>query len=133
MIDHVLIVWTDGEPEVLVDQPEAGVVDVGEEQRAGADGQYHQRHLTRAACPSTKPRISDDAVMVATVAEPVARRISTAIIQASRMHREVRALRPARQQGADPAVDQNLLEAATCRDDQDDAGDRRQTRLDASW
>ena len=35
--------------------------------------------------PSTRPIISDQAVMVATVAEPVARRISTARIQASTM------------------------------------------------
>src|SRR6478752_1387201 len=35
--------------------------------------------------PSTRPIISEEAVMVATVAEPVARRISTARIQASTM------------------------------------------------
>src|SRR3712207_4919469 len=35
--------------------------------------------------PSTRPSISDDAVMVATVAEPVASRINTASTQASKM------------------------------------------------
>src|SRR3954469_25092730 len=35
--------------------------------------------------PSTSPSINDDAVMVATVAEPVARRINTASTQARRI------------------------------------------------
>ena len=38
----------DVEAEVLLDQPEAGVVDVGEEQRAGADGEDQQRGLAGA-------------------------------------------------------------------------------------
>ena len=81
--------------------------------------------------PSTRPSISDDAVMVATVAEPVASRISTAITQASSDDRDVGALGPVGQQRADAGVDQHLLEAAAGRDDQDDARDRRQAGLDA--
>ena len=75
--------------------------------------------------------ISDDAVMVATVAEPVARRISTAISQASTSTEKLAPSAQRASSGADAGVDQHLLEAAAGGDDQDDAGDRRQTRLDA--
>lgn len=73
----------DGHAEVLLHQPETGVVDVGQEHRPGTDRQDDQREFSEPI-PSTRPRISDDAVIVATVADPVARWISAASVQANR-------------------------------------------------
>ena len=42
MIDHVLMGLTHGHAEVLLDEPETGVVDVGEEQRARTDREHDQ-------------------------------------------------------------------------------------------
>ena len=46
----------DAEAEVLLDQPEAGVVDVGEEQRPGADGEDQQRGLAGAEAGDQRAR-----------------------------------------------------------------------------
>ena len=81
--DQVLIVCADGHPEVLLDQPEAGVVDVREEQRAGADGQHQQRDARAGRGRSASGATMPAAVMVATVAEPVASRMPTATSQPS--------------------------------------------------
>ena len=57
--DHVLMRVLHAHPEVLVDQPEAGVVDVGEEQRAGADRQHQQLRRRRAGEPGDDARRGD--------------------------------------------------------------------------
>ncbi len=73
-----------------------------------------------------------EAVTVATVAEPVARRISTATSQASSSTERSAARDPVGEQGADAGVDEDLLEAATGGDDQQDAGDRAAARTRGS-
>src|SRR5680860_1278156 len=47
-------------------------------------------------------------------------------------HRDVRALGPLGEQGADAGVDQHLLEPTAGRDDEQDAGDRRQRGRDGA-
>ena len=70
------------------------------------------------------------AVMVATVAEPVPRRIRTATSQPSSEHRDVDAGGPVLDDLADAGVDEGLLEATAGRDDEDDARDARQARTE---
>ena len=72
------------------------------------------------------------AVTVATVAEPVARRISTATIQPSSSVDRPAAQRDLGDRHARAAVDQRLLEAAARADDEHDADDRHQARCRSS-
>ena len=74
-----------------------------------------------AASGATMPA----AVIVATVAEPVASRMPTATSQPRTSALMLQVLRPVRDEVTDAGVDEHLLEAAAGGDDQQDAGDRR--------
>ena len=95
-----------GQPEVLLDQPEAGVVDVREEQRAGADRPARPATAASAPARSASGATMPAAVTVATVAEPVARRMSTATIQPSSERRQAGGERDLGDGRAGAAVDQ---------------------------
>ena len=120
----------DGEPEALVDQPEAGVVDVRQEQRPGADRQREQGQVggrlavrqrgDRGRRPSWWRRSPS---RWRAGSPPPAGRRSPAPTR--------RSCWPPCRSSRRPRADQRLLEPAAGTDDQDDAGDRRQRRADA--
>ena len=70
------------------------------------------------------------AVTVATVAEPVASRISTATTQASDQRARSTCLDALADRVADAGVDQHALEAAAGADDEQDRGGRRERRAE---
>src|SRR6476661_1700118 len=119
----------DREAEVLLDQPEARVVDVGEEHRAGPDREHEQRHLGGAHAGGQR---GEDARRGH---RRHGRRAGGQADQhgddpGQQQHRQAAALHPVGDEGADAGVDERLLEAATGGDDEQDARDRGQRPLE---
>ena len=81
--DQLLMVWPTRHAEVLLDQPEARVVHVREEQRAGRRWPVRAARRCWLSSPPARGATMPAAVMVATVAEPVASRMPTATSQPS--------------------------------------------------
>ena len=131
--DQVLMVWPTLRPKYSLTSQKPASLTWEKNSEPGADGEDQQRGLAGAQVGWPAARGCRTAVTVATVAEPVARRMSTATSQASSSTDRPLSSTQVGDQLADAGVDQGLLEAAAGADDEQDAGDRRQRLLDRAW
>ena len=127
--DQLLIVSPTVIPKYSLTSQKPGVVDVREEQRAGADGQREQRDGGAVQAGGQR---GDDAGggdrrdRRRAGGQPDA----DGDQPAEHQRRDVERPRPVADEVADAGVDQHLLEAAAGGDDEQDAGDRRQRAAD---
>jgi hypothetical protein len=117
MIDQVLMFWPTVRPRYSLTSQKRASLTWEKNSEPAADGQHQQGGLCGGHVAASGARIPD-AVMVATVAEPVASRMRTATNQAAEVlrGRTHHRLMPAHPEPAAIMLHGDVAEAVACRD-----------------